>query len=421
MTGEQIAVVRRWVQGENFPPNHKVLRDILGDANVTDTLVADQNQAWVLKKIEEVYRQDSFVLGEKVSNFVKKTVGDESEMKKTNKSWRVIAPSYLSREIAAYHLQSRVPFYLGKPETNTYYPEKLKGAVEQLIGYDEGGTSSQYQYDPAFLRYGILAYTPIAQKEEFYETRQLMDARPRDGAYILHVWGVNLNEEDVDMEYVGTTAKIFSLDKYKQLLDVMFGIIREACREVSKLHPGEKVLLRITKLGLGNWAGYLNHDGQEKTLNEVKEYYKQQLETLSTSAIIRHPDYPKHETTTYDTKMDGWNVVDKHHDPFGISSDKKTENTQLLVVNAWDNHSFVGNGGRFDNSMDGWIVSGGAQRFSRIDNNITDNWKVTPKRNHKMGAQFINACYLHNAFFHNVFTEGKYVQFEHNPPSKKGE
>ncbi|KAK3252063.1 hypothetical protein CYMTET_38621 [Cymbomonas tetramitiformis] len=51
---------------------------------------------------------------------------------------------------------------------------------------------------------------------------------------------------------------------------------------------------------------------------------------------------------------------------------------QDIVVNAWDNRSFIGNGGRHDHTIDGFVVAnaGGAN------------------------ANFINDSYLHNHFFH---------------------
>ena len=36
-------------------------------------------------------------------------------------------------------------------------------------------------------------------------------------------------------------------------------------------------------------------------------------------------------------------------------------------VNAWDSHSFIGNGGNLDNSIDGWFV-GGTNINTEIEN-----------------------------------------------------
>ena len=47
-----------------------------------------------------------------------------------------------------------------------------------------------------------------------------------------------------------------------------------------------------------------------------------------------------------------------------------------LMVNAWDNKSFIGNGGSDDGTIDGWMISGDGP-----------------------GESFINSSYTHNPFF----------------------
>ncbi|KAK3251662.1 hypothetical protein CYMTET_19028 [Cymbomonas tetramitiformis] len=67
-------------------------------------------------------------------------------------------------------------------------------------------------------------------------------------------------------------------------------------------------------------------------------------------------------------------VLVKIENLMNISSD---ENATEFVVNAWDSNSFIGNGGRHDLTIDGYIVANAGER----------------------NDAFINDSYLHNHFF----------------------
>ena len=107
---------------------------------------------------------------------------------------------------------------------------------------------------------------------------------------------------------------------------------------------------------------------------------------------IRHPKYPKN--VTYMTSGESWTLAESNHDPFGSpyadnSYVDMKKNTISLVVNAWDDRSFIGNGGYTDNSLEGWIVSGGSKNFF---SDSGDNPKP-------LGYYYQNIAYLHNPFF----------------------
>ena len=105
-------------------------------------------------------------------------------------------------------------------------------------------------------------------------------------------------------------------------------------------------------------------------------------------------------------------VFETHADPFG-TFDRRPNNAQIkipqnsvyLIVNAWDEGSFIGNKCSRDNSMDGWTVAGSPHSdnsnfyLSDIPNMIFG------ERQLRLGAQCENASFLHNAVFQKTLQQ----------------
>jgi hypothetical protein len=312
--------------------------------------------------------------------------------------------------------------------------------------------------DIAKLRYGILGWTPVKthQRSPLFYTNENIPRQSSwltvgsvKGAWILHTWGVNMSEVyDDDGRYVfnSDTPPLLSeniraqfnadaLIRYKDLLNLMFEVIDNAIKKLNEV-SNKHVLLRITGLGMGVWL--TNVPANYKP--QIKEYYYKKLYELlndKTYLEIRHPNFPYR--TTLRVKMDenigNWEIVEGNHDPFGdiVIPPPKTEPTTIiygpfqsantgelppeyetLIVNAWDNGSWIGNGGSEDNTMDGWTVAGGGGQRVKPDNTqipLFFNADNIDKSN-QLGFQFQNASYLHNVFFNpDLLDTTKWVRY----------
>ena len=336
---------------------------------------------------DSLYKTDK-ILGENTYKFITELFQTQTkEVDRIRSSWKLLVPQSVRKKDAYAHLKNRFPVYFEEPQL-----DRCKIDVREQLEKTTGKKwVERKKWDPK-LRYGILAWTPVKDNKFL---------RLPEGAYVVHVWGVNTANGDVDHEYVFSKTQLQET-KYKELLDITFQIITEACREVLNQQIEEKkkdaiVVLRCTKIGLGVWAKNLN----QKQKTQMEKHFEKQLKKIVKSfegkVEVRHPVYPKNRTSIFVHKKGKNEQVESedNHDPFGRSDQVVGNNKVLLLVNAWDNGSFIGNGAREDNTLDGWMVAGGSPNFhtstipTKVDNTL------------KLGHQFINASYLHNHFFHD--------------------
>ena len=221
-----------------------------------------------------------------------------------------------------------------------------------------------------------------------------------------------MNEPDVDQQFVlrMTQPQLHQLqrkqpsygmthqhqwNRYKALLDITFDTIRLSLNHIHRVENRE-VVLRITSLGFGAWATHIGpRDGHYYA--KCIRAYKQHLETLVKDfkwLTVLHPSYPEETTYRVHPAPTPWTPVENHHDPFGGTFKGKQvfplAKKVLVIVNAWDNGSWIGNGGSRDDTMDGWTVAGGSRSFRPCT-------AITPNR--PLGFQVKTPCYLHNVVF----------------------
>jgi len=261
--------------------------------------------------------------------------------------------------------------------------------MKEHLGY--GKTEAEKRPSSAMIRYAIVAPTP---------SRGIVG----DLLWFIHTWGVNLEcQNTTDGQYVFESGE-FSLERYNELLSRFIKLIEGA---VTYIHSAvnKPVVLRITGIGFGVWSSAFPSENLRK---EAKQYY---LELLTELALnynkwlqIRHPNFPERKTLLLGETS---TVVENNHDPFGDDYGRKhttvtkkyPDNSVTVIVNAWDEGSFIGNGGAQDNTLDGWSVSGGSPRFH--DLLLTDIHKDRPdwESPAKLGKNAQNGSYLHNVFF----------------------
>jgi hypothetical protein len=297
-------------------------------------------------------------------------------------SMRLIYPSSFDKNDVLAHLKYRHPIHINGPQ----YDSIDQNRMQQYLGYNRN-TVTQVDADLNHknIRYSILGWTPLYNSDIASE------------AYICHAWGVNLESKyTTDGKYVFSNGSCDD-KKYFELLGLMMCQIEAAAYEVHR-QTGKRVVMRISKLGLGVWASALKVNNQipERYPTQYKNFLIQMTKNKPWLTIF-HPDFDNKKTF----KIQQENISDSYPgfdhpanklaDPFGPPNTIPADSI-LLIINAWDDRSFIGNAGSHDNSLDGWIVSGSVGYPS---------WNGT-----KIGYNFKNACYLHNSFFNpSMFTD----------------
>jgi len=295
------------------------------------------------------------------------------------------------------HLRYRHPLHIGGPIWN----RTNNVTFSELLGYDEK-TANQNDYNVRGIQgirdtpgekivdkmwYGILGYTEWI--DPVPEDPKLLEYRPTEkSAYFLHTWGVNLESNRTPHYYYCFVESIgFNIERYKTLLDNMFSVVENAGRHLLDIYPNNLIIIRISQLGLGAWANYIPDDKK----HEIIEYYRMKLNEITTrneNIMIQFVMFPKNET--YWIRNGDPIYTENNHDPFGKKVDIGTEDYKLIIVNAWDEGSFIGNGGSQDNTLDGWTVAGGSDLYGGFYYGIGDK---------RLGYYAKNYSYLHNFFF----------------------
>ena len=305
-----------------------------------------------------------------------------TSFRKMADSMRIIYLDQFDKPDVMTHLKYRHPIHIGGP---TYSDN---GNMKRYLGYSkEDALNIDVELGPKNIRYSIVGWTPLISEIA-------------NEAYICHTWGVNLESRTTtDGQYVFSSG-VCDDAKYFELMGLMMCQIEAAANEVYK-QTNKKVVMRVSKLGLGVWASELKV--KDIVPDKYIERYRTLLVLMSKDKpwlTIFHPDYDNKKTFKIQNNQISDAYPGNNHaantfaDPFGPPNSIPSDSI-LLIINAWDDRSFIGNRGSTDSSLDGWIVSGS------VAGKRNENWQGEP-----IGSNFTNACYLHNSFFHpSLFTD----------------
>lgn len=338
-----------------------------------------------LKEFLSIYKYE--FLGPWALDFVQKH--ETSSLKDTAKHLTIVYPKTLNSKDVKEHYKYRHPIHIGGPK----YVDIHMAQMQKILGYTQSDAERVDRKTNALMRYGILAPSIL--------NKQLTSM---DKCWFLHLWGVNMESlTTTDAKYVCNGRGPFDSNKYKHLLDIFFNIVGGACDALHEYTSKGIIVLRISKLGFGAWATMIPSD--QKT--PLIDYYLEQLYKIVSTRRwlqIRFPNYPSHKTFIIDHSTQNLEA-EPNHDPFGAPLEYQKQegyirypkNSTLLIVNAWDDRSFIGNGGSQDNTLDGWVVDGGGKYFSK-----SEFYEPNAKEPMKMGKSYVNVSILHNAAFYDV-------------------
>jgi hypothetical protein len=234
----------------------------------------------------------------------------------------------------------RVPVYYGRNIDDAFDENKVK----EVLGYDISMVAS---VDPK-VRYIVLG--PV----------KLIDPTMNDVSFqVAHLWGVNLESAVTDdfKEYIDGSGRV--KDGY---FIAVRNLIYLLCDGVyrARVNFSKKTKIRTPAFGLG---AFLN---MAKNTDDITRIYNHFIETfidmcnkfvdlyidIITFQFPKFMNQVKPESIPENLKILNGDLFDKEN----IIEDASTYN--LVMVNAWDPVSFMGNGLNNDPTIDGMMVAG---------------------------------------------------------------
>jgi hypothetical protein len=251
-------------------------------------------------------------------------------------------------------LKYRIPVYYGQTREDLFSWEK----VNHHLGYTKEHIPNNLKIisDTRFLISGPAKIMPLSPNEDSVEV------------IISHIWGVNL-ESDTTADYHTLVAHepSWNFDKYYDRQVELFRLIIQSSVFTMNNEGRSGVDIQMPLIGAGCFLRALSTNDQGKCLvqiiralftvvNEIphsvrltlcvfnpNEFSNWLVPALQNKAAA-NPHFVVATGSSYG------NVMNNVPDP------KKTGRTSV-VINAWDTHSFIGNGGNGDPSVDGMIVA----------------------------------------------------------------
>ena len=246
----------------------------------------------------------------------------------------------------------RYPVYFGYP-VDHMYKDKL---VEKYLGYTPGKPEIDGQ-----IRYTICGLA-------FTDKKKLIG--------VVHPWGINLESTDTyDYKQYVTTNGRFGVKKYEKTLYKMFlSIIHGAIRLLESTPDKNKVHLRLPFIGLGAYISTLDNEQKQvarRAFGDSLDFALKTYETLKEQIDVYLLDY---DDTIRNFSTDHSNLHILHGGDMFEFDDEIDD--LVVLTNAFDSNSFIGNGGMRDPTIDGFLVAGKGS-----------------------GRMAPNSSYLHNPFF----------------------
>ena len=259
----------------------------------------------------------------------------------------------------------RYPVYMGKNTIKDYYPNRLKETLNYSIRDIRKININKN------IRYGILGKTYKNPTKNIDKKHRIF--------WSYHIWGINLESTNTYdyFEFINKSTNKILNDKIKEYYLIYNNLFNSILSVALYIHnkTNKIVSIKMPLIGMGYYL---------KTINDKYEIKKNILDMIhnifNNTNIILYLSMKDEESKEYFNKLEKNNI--KIDDNLFI--DNIDKNNELLVVNAWDSRSFIGNGLSYDNSIDGWFVSG-----------------------NKYGDSLQNSSYFHNPFLSPSLLDNK--------------
>ncbi len=298
-----------------------------------------------MERVDEILSIYTFdFLNNKVKNIVKHAYSNGIY----KDTFLIKSNSFSSDDNIKLSLKYRYPTYFGKIMYNYFDDSQLKKVLHYNTQDVNNKITGKIDIES---RYGICG--PV---EGIDNTGNI-----RSDVWIIHVWGINLETtKTADYNYIVNNGKIIIQKYYERCLE-LYTTIREAAYNINKI-TDKKVKIIMPGVGQGAFLSSIQYK------NTAINLHLEAIDNTFKKNNIYTVYYTDINKPLIKSGVTPWDNL------FNIP--KTNDEEIVLMVNAWDNRSFIGNGGSLDNSIDGYIVSGSGP-----------------------GKNFLNSSYLHNVFF----------------------
>jgi len=379
----------------NVNPNKNFNLNKLINTNILQIIEKFKNTN--LENILKVYEMEMF--DSNVKDFLI-SINNNTEIRNNiNDSMKLFIYNYTDINDILKSLIYRYPVYFGEPRYD-YFKDK---EINDILGY----TIKNIEEVDDICRYGILGKCYKIDHSTFW---------------MYHVWGINLEKvettdykiyyNDIIQNYNKIVNKYYTM--YKKIIDSVYQAAKSLLNESNTVH------IKFPLVGMGAFLETINNkEIKQKIINKLLYFIYNKFirknnndRILFTISIYVNDAFLNNNGITYDNFyiyyqnsiyhrlnfLDFFNeckIVDNNIESFrhkfiwnGFSNFKNnfadndlfdTSNINqtdiLMLVNAWDPKSFIGNGLKYDGTIDGFSVAG-----------------------HGSGTKLINSSYFHNPF-----------------------
>ena len=383
-----------------------------------------KNLPEMLGAVLRVYDKDGVtLLGAQHRDWIQ-SLGHQ-ELARLGDTVRLIAPGYLDTEAGrnaiAIYAALRHPVH--SPSTTYLVP----GALKAALGYEEQDADALEAsgWITAPVRFAVLGKA----RARFSGTGDPAHL------WIVHAWGVHLGDggsapmhRQADLRYVaGTDDYAERSARCKELMRVNAALITRAIEHVLETEQ-RGVLVMWNGIGLGAWLDRGVVGETQPLVDHWKELAQQAAEHFNapdrerSPVLVWQPFYVDANPEACHTDAylgtadrDVQINVTRNADPCGgfvvadVAEDSRPKGDErfmpgdrvVLVLNAWDDWSFIGNGGKSDPTLDGFIVIGcDGTTPSAITARPGSEAQRSALRD-KPGVcwQAASTAYMHNVFF----------------------
>lgn len=269
------------------------------------------------------------------------------------------------------HIMIRSPIYFGEHKKSLFNESKL----EEIFGYSLEEVDKVDNVKP----YAICG--PI---------HFLTQSKVELDVAVLHTWGVNFEKKNTKdyQTLVDTSTGIIKVEKYRERIYEMFRLIvngsLNSYSQSKAKESGGQLVIRCPLIGTGAFLTALHPEYKKVAFQLFADGLRNIVIPLLEGNIFKLMIFEKtHPLIPFISDLiEGGNpsfqvcIGPKDGNLMDVFTTEIPEN-HIVVVNAWDNKAFIGNGGFIDRTIDGFIVAD-AGGFN---------------------SHFRNTSYFHNPFF----------------------
>lgn len=233
------------------------------------------------------------------------------------------------------HISNRIPVYYGKVKDSYYNEIEFNNLLD-------GITSNRLKL--------LDSLNPI-----YVVCGPMMSLNRELDFCGIHCWGLNFETKttrDYNRYISKDGSKLINIDELEwRLRDT----IRSIFVASQNFHKGNYHILRIPYIGLGCYLSGINNFMIRDLIKRLffRLLKEETNKNKNIHVVICNPDQSFNKTIL--------DIEDEYKNNNYFNFDKdlfKLDLVRTSWVNAWDSHSFIGNGGSRDASIDGWFVSG---------------------------------------------------------------